>query len=52
METLWESLEELLDVEGNSNYEVEYSVRPCDPHPQSLRGFMNSLERGTYAQAG
>jgi len=27
MDTLWESLEELLDVEGNPNYEVEYSVR-------------------------
>lgn len=31
MDTLWESLEELLDAEGNPNYEVEYSVRrdPC-----------------------
>lgn len=27
METLWESLEELLDAEGNPGYEVEYSVR-------------------------
>lgn len=36
MDTLWESLEELLDVEGNSNYEVEYSVR-CNsgPHDSS-----------------
>ncbi|KAF9651389.1 Frataxin [Thelephora ganbajun] len=25
MDTLWESLEALLDVEGNPNYEVEYS---------------------------
>ena len=27
MDTLCESLEELLDVEGNPNYEVEYHVR-------------------------
>ena len=27
MDTLWESLEELLDAEANPNYEVEYSVR-------------------------
>ena len=32
MDTLWESLEELLDAEGNPNYEVEYSVR-CDSCP-------------------
>ena len=32
MDTLWESLEELLDAEGNPNYEVEYSVR-CDSRP-------------------
>jgi len=32
MDTLWESLEELLDTEGNHNYEVEYSVR-CDYGP-------------------
>ena len=32
MDTLWESLEELLDVEGNPNYEVECSVR-CDSCP-------------------
>jgi hypothetical protein len=34
MDTLWESLEELLDAEGNPNYEVEYSVR-CDPCPHA-----------------
>lgn len=27
MDTLCESLEELLDAEGNPSYEVEYSVR-------------------------
>lgn len=32
MDTLWESLEELLDAEGNPGYEVEYSVR-CDLCP-------------------
>ena len=34
MDTLWESLEELLDAEGNPSYEVEYSVR-CDPRPHT-----------------
>jgi frataxin len=42
MDTLYESLEELLDAEGNSNYEVEYSVR-CDPCPQQLHGLTDSL---------
>ena len=32
MDTLCESLEELLDAEGNPDYEVEYSVRG-DPRP-------------------
>ena len=34
MDTLWESLEELLDAEGNPSYEVEYSVR-CDSRPHA-----------------
>ena len=53
MDTLWESLEELLDDEGNPNYEVEYSVR-CDsgPHKSSHRLTTHSPEWGADAQAG
>lgn len=41
MDTLWESLEELLDAEGNPNYEVEYSVR-CDFCPYA-RAYLLTL---------
>ena len=42
MDTLWESLEELLDAEGNPNYEVEYSVRSRSPSA-CTHSLMNSL---------
>jgi hypothetical protein len=50
MDSLWESLEELLDAEGNPNYEVEYNVR-CESCPHA-RSHEPLPERGAYAQAG
>jgi len=52
MDTLLESLEELLDAEGNPNYEVEYSVR-CDSYP--VDGPTPTIpfpERSAYSQIG
>jgi len=53
MDTLWESLEELLDAEGNPTYEVEYSVR-CDLCPRAVLRLITqtTLERRVDAQAG
>lgn len=53
MDTLWESLEELLDGEGNPNYEVEYSVR-CDsgPHESPHELTVPSPEWGIDPKAG
>ena len=51
MDTLWESLEELLDAEGNPNYEVEYSVRR-DFCPWVRVLTILPPEWGAHAQAG
>ena len=53
MDTLCESLEELLDAEGNPNYEAEYSVR-CNscPHAWVHVFTVPPLEWGADAQAG
>lgn len=51
MDTLWESLEELLDAEGDQSYEVEYSVRPdLSPHYAWPHEFIVPIpERSAYA---
>lgn len=53
MDTLWESLEQLLDAEANPNYEVEYSVR-CGSHSHAWTHMLSILpiERGADTQVG
>ena len=48
MDTLLESLEELLDELGNPSYEVEYHVRACLSIPQKIGRLILPLRRAVY----